>query len=172
MDFISHLLVGILIALLLNSSKKMACWIVGLSILPDIFEMPLYLYVGAINSRAFWIPSNGDWAGFSLSHPLQSTLWYVPHSLIVILIVLAVVLLYRLPMTGFFVYTFHILLDIPAHTNEWAMRPFWPLPYAVSGFTDMWSWPLWQIILAWAFLILLCAGVIIYRKAKSRRKKS
>jgi hypothetical protein len=162
MDFISHLLIGGIIALLVKASKKTKYLIVLFSILPDLFEIPLYLFVGSINARVFWIPNNADWIGFRVLHPVWTALWDIPHSLLFLLALVLITFIFKLPRIFSFTYAFHIFIDIFTHTGEWNVKLFWPLQYSINGFTDSWAWPLPYLVASW--LILGIAIAVIYKK--------
>ncbi len=156
MDSISHILIGKLLASSSKYSKKAVLITAFFSFLPDLSSIPMYLYLGYIKMRPFWIPYNSDWNGLRESNPLRSSLWDIPHSLFfAVLIILPIVLYFKLPKIVFFAYLLHIFIDIFTHTGEWAVKPFYPFSYKIEGFTNAWFWPLWAMALSWLILIVL-----------------
>jgi hypothetical protein len=170
MDTLSHALIGKIISTPENN-KRNIFWIVFFSILADLFLIPVYIYLGYINNRFLWIGFNGDWDGLRISHPFLVLLNDIPHSLIfAFLIILPAILLFKLPKLAFFAYLFHILIDIPTHTGEWAIRIFYPLnDYSIKGFTDAWQWPIKYMAICWIVSIVL---IIAFRYLKKNADSS
>ena len=155
MDFLSHILVGKIIS---SYQKKTAqLWAMFFSFLPDLFQLPAYIYLGYINNRPFFIPQNVDWNHTRNAYPfLHAITWEIPHSVFfLLLIILPIVFYFKLPKVAFLAYFTHILIDIPSHADEWALKPFYPLNYTFSGFTNAWAWPLYYMFLSWAALFLI-----------------
>jgi len=156
MDSISHILIGKLLASSPKYSKKAVFITAFFSFLPDLSSIPMYLYLGYIKARPFWIPYNSDWNGVRELRPVWSALWDIPHSLFfAVLIILPIILFFKLPKIAFFAYIFHIFIDIFTHTGEWAVKLFYPLSYKIEGFTNAWTWPLWTMAISWLILIVL-----------------
>jgi hypothetical protein len=165
MDVISHVLIGRIISF--NRNLKTQIWSIFFAFLPDLGQIPFYLVLGWENARPFLFPYNSDWAGASTSHPVLTFFYFLQHSfLFAFLIILPLVLVFRLPKIAFVSYFLHLIIDIFAHTGEWAIRPFYPINYAVSGFADAWAWPWWGIAISWILLLT----VIIILNDKSFNK--
>lgn len=163
MDILSHLLIGLILASLLRCNRKKTFLIMLFSIIPDLFQIPLYLYVGYENARFLWIPLSVDWIGFRLVHPILSLLWEIPHSFFFAMLVGSlVVFVFKLPKEVFLAYVLHLVIDIFTHSGEWALKPFYPFSYVINGFTDVWAWPLYAIIISWILLSLILIGLKIY----------
>ncbi len=154
MDIISHALTGRL--LVPKSANRRDKWSVCLfGALPDVFQLPLYAYLGVRNGRPLGIPLNEDWAGFR-SSPLVAALWEIPHSILfLIAVVVPLVCILRLNRVLIGAYALHIGVDVFTHSGEWAVKPLYPLQVAFSGFTDAWMWPLYQWLLSWMALAIL-----------------
>jgi len=152
MDIISHALIGNIISL---PQKKSRLWVIFFSVLPDLTQIPFFLYLGYLNARPFFFPLEKDWDGARALHPFLNIIYEIPHSFFfVFLIILPIVLFFKLPKLAFFAYIFHLLIDLPTHTSgEWAMKPFWPFQYTFPGFTDAWAWPAYMLLISWIVLI-------------------
>ncbi|HRE25946.1 MAG TPA: hypothetical protein PK954_04880 [Anaerolineales bacterium] len=155
MDIVSHALVGRLLASRETPPKETAL-LMGAAALPDLFQIPLYAYLGYLKARPFWIPENADWIGFRAAQPDWVLLWDIPHSvLFFVAAVVPLVLLLKMNRLVVLAYASHLVIDLFTHTGEWAVRPFWPHPLLVEGFTDAWAWnPIWFLV-AWLILGLL-----------------
>ena len=154
MDIISHALVGTLFSERNQSKEKLhhAFW----GALPDIFQIPLYMFLGHKNSRLFWFPLSEDWIGVRGTYSSWVLFWEIPHSvLFVLVVVLPVVRKFDLPISVIWAYLSHLLLDILSHTGEWSVKPLFPLDVAVEGFTDAWSWRPIFFPLSWLIIVLI-----------------
>lgn len=166
MDIVSHALIGTVIAAK-KHSRKLTYVAAFFSFLPDLTQIPLYLIVGKFADRWLWIPQNIDWIGFRELHPLWSMLWEIPHSFFfLLLIIVPIVFWFKIPKIAIAAYGLHIIIDLFSHSGEWAVKPFYPLSFSVSGFTDAWAWHWQSMLVSW--LILIVASVIISKV--SRRK--
>jgi len=156
MDFVSHALMGRVLASSPTTSKRDLWVIILFSVMPDIPHIANYLYLGYIKKRPLWIPHNSDWAGFRTLHPIGSALWEIPHSVIfLVLIIVPIVLILKLPKLALVAYSLHLLVDIATHTGEWSLKLFYPFDYTIEGFTDAWAWRLPYLIISWAALAIL-----------------
>lgn len=161
MDIITHALVGKAIAVP-KRSRKADFWIILFSLLPDFTLIPFYLFLGYVNKRPFWIAHNSDWDGVRNLYPFLNSIQEISHSfLFAVFVILPIILLFKLPKTAFFAYSIHLLLDLPSHTGEWAVKPFYPLNYSFNGFTDAWSWPVHFMVISWIVLLIV---IIIIKK--------
>jgi membrane-bound metal-dependent hydrolase YbcI (DUF457 family) len=166
MDIISHLLIGNAISLPC-SNKKCRFWVIFFSILPDISQIPFYIFLGYINKRLFFFPLNSDWVGAKIAHPVFSALWEIPHSIFfALLIILPVILIFKIPKLAFASYLVHIFLDFFTHTGEWTLKPFYPLNYTLQGFTDAWAWSLPILLFSWAVIIIITLIITPFFKTK------
>lgn len=174
MDTLSHLLIGRLLAASSTRSRKEKWLIAAFAALPDLTQIPIYLYIGFLHHRPLWIPFNIDWDGFRALHPVWSMLWEVPHSVFfVFLVVLPLVLYFRLPKMAFVAYCSHIVVDLFSHFGEWAVKPLYPFPFMWHGWTNGWAWSVWQMALSWLVLILFIAGAeFLTKRIKSRTVQS
>lgn len=155
MDVISHALIGRAISLP-EKSKKQVFWIIFFSLLPDFFLIPFYIFLGYVNKRPFLIPYNSDWDGIRNLYPFLNSLQEIGHSfLFAFLIILPIILYFKLSKTAFYAYLIHIAIDLPTHTGEWAVKPFYPFNYSFYGFTDAWSWPIIYMAISWLILIIM-----------------
>lgn len=167
MDIITHALTGKIIALP-QKSKRTDFWTILFSLLPDASLIPFYLTLGYINGRAFFIPHNSDWNGARNLYPFLNSIQEISHSFVfAFLIILPIILLFKLPKIAFLGYLAHIILDLPSHTGEWAIKPFYPLNYSIEGFTDAWSWPLYSMAISWiiCFIIFIILKKILNDKS-------
>ncbi len=153
MDFIAHGLIGVAVAVPLAKTPEEAAWIVGFSFLPDILQIPLYLFVGHKEKRRFWIPHRIDWSGIRRKFPVWSRLWEIPHSLLFVLfIILPVIIIFNISWLALLAYVIHIIFDIFTHTKEWAVKLFYPFNFKIVGFTDAWAWEYKHWLLTWIVL--------------------
>jgi len=159
MDVVSHVLVG----KLFEAGAKINSWkhrliVISFAALPDLPIAFVYLLLGREKGRPFWIPLNSDWIGVRAAHPVWSAMWEIPHSLFFLLaVIVPLVYLRRWPKIAIASYFSHIFLDLFTHTGEWCVKPFYPLPYMVQGFTDAWKWPLSYMAVSWSILLVLIA---------------
>lgn len=164
MDIVSHILIGRIISS--NKEKKLQFWAIFFSFLPDLSLIPFYLILGYENNRVLFFPQNQDWAGTSITHPFLSFLYFFQHSfLLAFIVILPIILYFRLPKIAFFSYLLHIIIDIPTHTGEWAIRIFYPLNYAINGFTDAWAWPFFSMAVFWAILLAI---IFLYDRFRNK----
>ncbi len=167
MDVISHGLIGKIISF--GDKKESAFWPVLFSIIPDFVLVPFYFILGWENKRPFFFPHNSDWTGTTITHPFLTSLYDISHSfLFLFIIILPVILIFKLPKISFLAYFFHIIIDIPTHTGEFAIKMFYPLKFEISGFTDAWEWPIPYMLALWAVLLSLCFFFQL-RLSKSRK---
>jgi membrane-bound metal-dependent hydrolase YbcI (DUF457 family) len=176
MDIISHALIGRVISTTVsrNSRKPKIAWFIFFSILADIPFIPYYLILGYENRRQFFIPLNSDWIGASISHPfLDLFLREIFHSFVfTFLVIFPLVWLFKLPKGVFLVYLIHLLIDIPTHSGEWAIKPFYPFSnYSINGFTDAWSWPIKYMITSWIIILMIIIFLEIFLKRKKLENK-
>ena len=168
MDFVSHVLIGKLIqtaSRLTSTTEKLL--IITFAFLPDIPVLFIYLLLGRANNRPFWIPHNSDWTGVRQVHPWWSATWEIPHSLFFLLILIPLVVWLKWPPLTILPYLSHILSDALTHTGEWALKPLYPLPFTISGFTDAWAWPLRYMAVSWLVLALL---ICVLQRASLKQK--
>jgi len=169
MDIVSHILIGKILSF--NKKKKAQFWAMFFSLLPDLSQIPFYLVLGYENARPFLFPLNSDWIGARQLHPILSALWEAPHSLFfAILIILPIIIFFKLPKIAFFSYVIHLIVDIPTHSGEWAIKIFYPIDYTINGFTDAWAWPVWGFILSW--IILISIVIVLNRFLKLKNDNS
>ncbi|MDD2731695.1 MAG: hypothetical protein PHI53_00675 [Candidatus Pacebacteria bacterium] len=169
MDIITHALIGRAISLSKKETRRSIYFAVFFSLLADLISLPLYLYIGFINNRLFWIPLNSDWDGFRDLHPFLSALYDIPHSVFFLLIViLPLVLFFKLPKISFWAYGAHLFLDLFSHYGEWALKPFYPLGYKFEGFTNGWSWSIQSMAILWISIIII---IIVSKKLLSYKSK-
>lgn len=168
MDIISHILIGKIISA--YKDKKAQFWAVFFSFLPDLTQIPFFLYLGYINARPFFYPQLIDWQGARALHPFLNSVYEIPHSLFFcFLVILPVVLFLKLPKIALFAYFLHILIDIPTHkSGEWAMKPFYPFSFAFNGFTDAWAWPIWTMTILWIIFLSVITAMSIFLKKKRK----
>jgi membrane-bound metal-dependent hydrolase YbcI (DUF457 family) len=83
------------------------------------------------------------------------------------LIIIPLVIWLRLPRLAILAYLSHILLDLPTHTGEWGVKPFYPFPFMVNGFTDAWAWPFSYMAISWVVLITVGWSIHSYRKSRA-----
>lgn len=167
MDIISHILIGKIISFFDKKNKSAGLWAMFFSSLPDLFQLPAYIYLGYINNRMFLIPKNIDWNHTRNLYPfLHASTWEIPHSIFfLLLIIFPVILFFKLPKITFLVYFLHVLIDIPTHAGEWAIKPFYPINYTVGGITNAWAWPFSLMLACWIILLT----IIIFNKVVSCR---
>ncbi len=169
MDLVSHVLIGRALGTPPKNSKKDVFWITFFSFLPDLPQIIIYIYLGFINSRAFFIPFNTDWDGFRDFNPVWSALWEIPHSVFfVLLVIFPIVLFFKLPKMALFVYALHIIIDLFTHSGEWGVKLFYPFSYQIKGFTNAWSWSFADILLSWSILVIV---IIIFHLSFRRKNK-
>ena len=159
MDIISHALLGLDITSNIIKNPTEIAQVAFFSGLPDMFQFPLYLFIGYKKRRPLWIPWHSDWKGFRKKHPLWFGLWELPNSVVFfLLIVLPFIYFYNFPLTCAVGYLAHIASDIFTHTGEWSAKPFYPFNYTIEGFSDPWRWPVRYWFLQW---VILVAAILI-----------
>ncbi len=160
MDFVSHILIGRALAVFPKNSRKNIYLITFFSFLPDLPQVATYLYLGFVKARPFLIPLSADWQGFRQFHPIWSVLWEIPHNVFfALLIIIPIILFFKLPKMAFIAYLSHIFVDLFTHAGEWGMKPLYPLPYQVNGFTNAWAWPFWGMFFSWLVLFMIIAAL-------------
>jgi hypothetical protein len=169
MDIVSHALLGRV--LVTSRDRKPDIYLVTLfGALPDLFQFPLYLFVGYLHQRPFFYPLTSDWTGIREAYPLWSALWEIPHSFLFVLLVVAPLVLYfkgnKLLIAA---YALHLFVDLFTHSGEWAMKPLYPLPFMVHGFTDAWAWNAYWYPVSWALLI---GAIVLIERYRLRSKRS
>ena len=153
MDIVSHVLIGGALAVPVANSAQEVGIITLFSVLPDLFQIPLYLRIGSLYHRSFWISHSYDWKGFRKAHPLWSELWEIPHSLLfLVFIVVPLVMIFDLPLMAMAVYFLHIFVDGFTHRGEWALKPLYPFSYKERGFTNAWAWGGRRMVISWIVL--------------------
>ena len=167
MDIVSHALVGR--ALVTSQDKRFDRYLVSFfGALPDVFQIPLYMFVGRLHDRPFYFPQTSDWTGVRAAYPGWSLWWDIPHSLFFLLLVVTpAVLLLKLNKLAIAAYALHLFLDLFTHTGEWGLMPFFPFSYKFSGFTDAWAWDYPYFVISWAVLI---ACILLLEKYRVRVK--
>ncbi|MGC9968690.1 MAG: metal-dependent hydrolase [Minisyncoccia bacterium] len=156
MDVVSHILIGTVLGSASAASPGDIATITLFSLLPDLFQIPLYLRVGEEYHRYFWISHDKDWRGFRGHHPFWSDLWEIPHSLLfLVFIITPFVLYFHLPRMAIAAYFSHIFMDIWTHKGEWRMKPFYPFRWEINGLTNMWAWSWRKMLVSWAVLVAL-----------------
>lgn len=155
MDIVSHFLIGWLIGEAANASLRDTAIIAFFGFLPDLFQIPIYIYVGKRNRRRFHYPHHKDWVGARKAHPYLMNLWEIPHSAVFMLLIVALALALNLPYLAIVAYASHIFIDLFTHTGEWSVMPFYPVKAKFEGFTDAWSWSVKWMVASWLTLITL-----------------
>lgn len=172
MDVISHALIGKIFCYFDKKARGLSqqFWVIFFSTMPDLVLIPFYIVLGKNNQRFLWIAQNQDWNGASTAYPFLTSLYNSTHSIFfAFLIILPIVFLLKLPKSAFFVYLFHIIIDIFTHTGEWAIKPFFPLNnFEINGFSDVWAWPIWVMALSWIVLILIIFSLNIFKKRNDK----
>ena len=152
MDVISHGIIGRAIANSKTNGKDKGK-IILFAILPDLFQIPIYLFLGYINKRPLFIPLNTDWSGMREKYPNLMKLLDIPHSFLFLLTVISpVTIRLKFPRTVILAYFSHIFIDIFTHTGEWSINPFYPIKRKVEGFTDAWAWNFRRYLFSWIIL--------------------
>jgi len=167
MDFVSHGLIGAALAAGVAKTPDEAAGIILFSVLPDIPQIPLYLYIGKINHRFLWIPKNSDWFGIRHKHPKWFILQDFPNSIWCIgFLILPLVAILGLPWILLYAYVFHVLLDFFTHLDKSVVTvPFYPFSkFSIRGFTDAWAWKFRYWMVSWA---LLSAVILLIVKLKN-----
>lgn len=140
MKFTTHMLMGLILAFsFAETSNEAAAWLL-FSVLPDLPQILIYPYLGNKYKRRFFIPHDIDWYGFSESR-MAAYLNFAPHTFWA-----WVIIGYLYGPIAIVAYGIHLLLDWPAHTGEWALRPLWPFSYTLEGFYDGWKIDSWNIL--------------------------
>ena len=93
MDIVSHALIGRMV-ISGKEKKKDIALVTFAGAFPDLFQIPLYAFVGYINARPFWFPHNADWTGVREAYPAWYLLWDIPHSLLFLAFVITPLVLY------------------------------------------------------------------------------
>lgn len=173
MDVISHILIGKIISFFDRKTKKAGFWAMLFSFLPDLGQIPFYIYLGIENIRPFLFPYNADWNNARNLHPFLTALWEIPHSFIFIFfVILPVVVFFKIPKIAFFAYLLHVIIDIPTHAGEWAIKPFYPINYTTNGFTNAWAWPIFSFFYSWIILFLIAALLSFFFKKKNAKSSN
>lgn len=170
MDIISHILIGKIVSFFDRKTKRAGFWTILFSFFPDLFQLPAYIYLGYINNRFFLIPKNIDWDHARNLYPLlHAFTWEIPHSIFFLfLIIFPAVLYFKLPKIAFFAYFLHIIIDIPSHAGEWAIKPFYPINYTINGFANAWAWPFKTFFYSWIFLVLIIILLSFFFRKKKK----
>ena len=156
-----------------ETSRRNIYIITFFSFLPDLSQITIYLYLGLINSRLFFIPLNADWDGFRVLHPSWSSIWEIPHSIFfALLLIFPIILIFKLPKMALVSYLSHIFIDLFTHAGEWGIKIFYPLPYKIDGFTNAWSWSFINIFSSWIILTLIIIILRIFFRYKTSINKS
>ncbi len=159
MDFVTHSLTGFLLGEAKRYSAIEKGEIIFWSVLPDLVQIPLYYYLGKKNHRFLYWPLPEDWDGLPSRRPDLWLIWLVPHSLpFFLLFVAPLILLLRRPRMCLVAYLLHLVMDLPSHTGEFSMKPFYPLKYEISGIVDAWKWPWHYMFSVWVVLVFV-AGI-------------
>ncbi|MBN2549352.1 MAG: hypothetical protein JXB15_09355 [Anaerolineales bacterium] len=174
MDIVSHAIIG---RILIPKSypRRDIAWTVFFAALPDLLQIPLYAFLGCLNQRPFCYPLTSDWYGIRDQYPGWLLWWDIPHSYFFLLFVIVPVAwafkLNKLVIAGYFS---HLFVDLFTHTREWGVKPFFPLNFKVSGFTDAWAWDFYLYPISWAILvgIVLIADRIRDKKTARESKTS
>ncbi len=157
MDYTSHILIGITVGLLeKKASRKSLIKTAFFSVLPDIFQIPYYFFLGHLKNRSFNWPEVQDWAGFRGTHPFIDALWNIPHSILfALLIIIPMVKLLKQSRFLVFAYLSHIFIDMLTHQGEWAVKFLYPLNFTSNGITDAWAWNYNFLMISWGILLVL-----------------
>ena len=172
MDIVSHALVGRM--MISGREEKKDILLVTLAgALPDLFQIPLYIFVGHLHNRPYNFPLNSDWIGIRADYPTWYLLWDIPHSFFFLFFVIILLVYYfKLSKLIILAYFSHIFLDIFTHTGEWALKPFFPFNFMLQGFTDAWAWDAWSFLVVWVIILIIMVGVEFLReKFRMKRKK-
>jgi hypothetical protein len=156
MDIVSHVLIGKLIANVTGVTPRDTNYIMLFSFLPDLTQIPLYLYLGYLKHRPFWIPCNSDWDNMRGQAKMFSMVWEIPHSILFVgFILLPLILILHLPLYLLLIYLAHIIIDLATHEGEWAIKPLYPMQITIHGRSNAWSWPFKKILFSWVVLVAL-----------------
>lgn len=175
MDIVSHGLIGAALSVHPRYKKKEILVISLFGLLPDLFQIPVYLFLGFIKNRPFWFPQNTDWIGFRDAYPVWSALWEIPHSLFfLVILIIPLVYYFKLPKIAIVSYFSHIFTDIFTHTGEWAVKPLFPIDFKIDGFTDAWAWDWRWYSISWVVLLafILMARKKFYQETSNTKKKN
>ena len=173
MDIISHILIGKIISFFDRKNKTAGFWAMLFSFLPDLSQVPFYIYLGVKNMRLFVFPYNADWNTARGFYPFLTALWEISHSFFfLLLIILPVIMFLKLPKIAFFAYFFHIIIDIFTHAGEWSIKPFYPISYTIGGITNAWAWPAIAFFYSWTILSLVIISLTIFFKKKNNALSS
>lgn len=156
MDIVSHALIGKIVSVFGKKRRNSDFWAVLFAIIPDFTLIPFYLMLGYQNNRPLFIAYNQDWVGASSSFPVSTAIYFLFHSFIfAFVVVLPLVIFFKIPKIAFAAYLSHLIVDIPTHAGEWAIRVFYPFSNIVDGFTNAWAWPLSYMAVSWLVLIVM-----------------
>lgn len=158
MDFISHILIGWLIGNIFNLSLiPLLLFVVG-CVFPDISVIPIYFYYRGKK----WL--NKAWIDYEKKDKKESnplfTIYDFVHSILFILILLAIS--FYFPIIIYFMYGIivHILIDIPFHKPSPGI--FFPFKIKLNGFVnwfDLYGSFISRIII---YVILIILNLIVY----------
>jgi membrane-bound metal-dependent hydrolase YbcI (DUF457 family) len=158
MDVVSHLLIGAGLGFASGYDLKDTFITAGFGFLPDVSQSLIYLRLGYLKRRPFWIPENKDWftgGKFRKQNPHWISLYDIPHSLLCwAFIVIPLVLYFELPSMAIYAYLSHILIDLFTHGDEWGIKPFYPFQWKISGFTDAWAWRIERYLVSWIIIAI------------------
>jgi len=167
MDIISHTLIGKIFCYFDKKAKNKNWIVILFSVLPDFVLIPFYIVLGKENERFMWIAQNQDWTGINISHPFLTGAYDTTHSIFfAFLVILPIVMAFKLPRSAFFVYLFHIVIDIFTHAGEWAIKIFFPYTFNIDGFSNAWAWSISSMLIPWAIL-----SAIIFYLDKNLKKE-
>jgi membrane-bound metal-dependent hydrolase YbcI (DUF457 family) len=173
MDFISHALIGRIFCFFDKKTKGLnpkinKNWVViFFAVMPDVVLIPFYAVLGKENNRFLWIAQNQDWVGSGITHPILTNAYNTTHSIFfAFLIILPIILILKIKKSAFFVYLFHIFIDIFTHTGEWSIKFLFPLDFNINGFTNAWAWPIPSMAISW----IIFSGIILYLNKVYKKK--
>lgn len=152
-----------------NTLRRESLLFMTFGALPDLFQIPLYLFVGYMSARPYFFPLTEDWEGIRDSFPSWMLLWELPHSLLFALfIIFPLIYIFNLPLKLILAYVLHIVVDIFTHSGEWSVKPFFPYDLTIEGFTDAWSWNPLLYPVSW--LVILSIGFVLHRPGRLQLK--
>ncbi|MGY8754940.1 MAG: hypothetical protein ACKVIR_04550 [Candidatus Poseidoniales archaeon] len=151
MDFITHAIIGVIIAELAlwesNIEVRNRGRFLGAALAagPDLGGLPAQFAFSWASGDWPWVYDPAHWAG------VEESLWLIPywitHSLLLVFMVFLVFRKNGWRVWPLMAWASHGATDILSHTGAWSTWPLFPLPGQIEGVGDPWSWsPIWWLI--------------------------
>lgn len=166
MDFVTHAIIGVVIAELAlwnrPEKERMRGRMIGaaLGAAPDLGGLPAQFFLSWSSADWPWVYDVSHWNGAEDSWLLIG--YWVSHSLILPLVAWLILRHRGWKAWPFLAWASHGMVDVATHTGEWAMWPFFPFPGQIEGWGDAWAWGgvWWMVCILIASFLWYCTSVL------------